>query len=106
MIVISRMTRLPIIPVIWSADKFWQLNSWDRTIIPKPFSRIVYLYANEFINVPEDASREECENYRKLLDDTLNRMMYQTDHYFKLPQITDPRQIEVPEEALQSGMDK
>ena len=100
------MTGLPIIPVMWSADKFWQLRSWDRTIIPKPFSKIVYLYAKEFILVPEDASREECENCRQLLDDTLNRMMYQTDHYFKLSQITDPRQIEVLEERLQSGMDK
>jgi hypothetical protein len=105
-IVISRMTGLPIIPVMWSADKFWQLRSWDRTIIPKPFSRIVYLYAKEFIRVPEDASIEECERYRKLLDDTLNKMMYQTDHYFKSPEITDPRQIKVPEDTLQSGMDK
>ena len=106
MIIISKMTGLPIIPVMWSADKFWQLRSWDRTIIPKPFSRIVFLYAKEFIHVPKDASREECERYRQLLDDTLNRMMYQTDHYFKSPQITDPRQIEVPEDTLQNGMDK
>ncbi len=105
-IVISRMTGLPIIPVMWSADRFWQLRSWDRTIIPKPFSRIVFIYAKEFIRVPEDASREECERYRQLLDDTLNRMMYQTDNYFKSPQISDPRQIKVPEDTLQSGMDK
>jgi hypothetical protein len=105
-IVISRMTGLPIIPVMWSAEKFWQLRSWDRTIIPKPFSRIVFLYAKEFIHVPKDASREECERYRKLLDDTLNRMMYQTDNYFKSPGINDPRQIKVSEDTLQNGMDK
>ncbi len=88
-IVMSKMTGLPIIPVMWSADRFWQLRSWDRTIIPKPFSRIVFLYAEEFIRVPKDASREECEKYRQLLDSTLNWMMYQTDNFVS-SQITDP----------------
>lgn len=30
-----------ITPVSWSASHFWQLNSWDKLIFPKPFSRIV-----------------------------------------------------------------
>ena len=96
-IIASRMTGLPIIPVMWSADRFWRISSWDRTIIPKPFSRIAFLYGKEFIHVPRKASTEECESYRKLLDDTLNRLMYQTDHFFTLSGITDPSQIEVPE---------
>lgn len=28
------------IPCTWSVDRFWQLNSWDHLIIPKPFSTI------------------------------------------------------------------
>jgi hypothetical protein len=47
--------------------------------------------------VPPDANREECENYRQQLDQQLNKMMYQTDHFFTTPGITDPRQIEVPD---------
>jgi lysophospholipid acyltransferase (LPLAT)-like uncharacterized protein len=96
-IYLARRTGIPIIPVIWSADRFWKLQSWDRTIIPKPFARIVALFAGDTIRVPADASREDCEKYRRQLDDVLNRIMYQADHYFKIPAAVDPRQIDVPD---------
>jgi lysophospholipid acyltransferase (LPLAT)-like uncharacterized protein len=96
-IYLAKRTGLPIIPVIWSADRYWQLRSWDRTIIPKPFARIVALYGDRYVLVPKDASRRECERYRRQLDDMLNRIMYQTDHFFETSWATDPRQIEVPE---------
>jgi lysophospholipid acyltransferase (LPLAT)-like uncharacterized protein len=94
---LAKMSGIPVLAGIWSADRYWRVNSWDRTIIPKPFSRIVGLYADSLIRVPPDASREESEKYRRQLDDTLNKMMYQTDRFFTTPGITDPRQIEVPD---------
>ena len=81
-IIASRMAGVPIVPMMWSADRYWRLKSWDRTIIPKPFSRIVFLYGNNLIEVPGKASREECETYRQQLDDTLNSLMEQTDNFF------------------------
>ena len=94
---LARRTGIPIIPVIWGADRYWKLRSWDRTIIPKPFARIVALFADDYILVPADASREECEQYRRQLDTMINRIMYQADHFFQIPEVTDPRQIQVPE---------
>jgi lysophospholipid acyltransferase (LPLAT)-like uncharacterized protein len=91
------MTGLPILTLMWSADRIWRLNSWDRTIIPKPFSRIVLSYADHLIWIPRRASREEMESMRQRLDDTLNRLMYQTDHFFTTAGVTDPRLIAVPE---------
>lgn len=79
-IALAKRTGLPVAPVIWSADRCWRLNSWDRTIIPKPFARIVFRYADDFIDVPHDASRDECEVYRQKLDDTLNEMMHALDN--------------------------
>ena len=29
-----------VVPFSWSADRFWQLKTWDGMMIPKPFSRI------------------------------------------------------------------
>ena len=81
-IIASRMAGVPIVPMMWGADRYWRLKSWDRTIIPKPFSRIVLLYGNNLIEVPGKASREECETYRQQLDDTLNNLMEQTDNFF------------------------
>jgi lysophospholipid acyltransferase (LPLAT)-like uncharacterized protein len=100
-VVAARLSGLPIIPVMWSADRCWRLRNWDRTLIPKPFSRIVFLYADRFIEVPKDASREECELLRQQLDHALNALMYQVDHCFGSSGITDPRRVEVPNQAAQ-----
>jgi len=94
-IVLARRTGLPIIPVMWFADRCWRVGSWDRTIIPKPFSRIALLYGDELISVPPNASKAACERYRERLDTVLNTMMYQTDRFFVTEGISDPRQIEV-----------
>jgi lysophospholipid acyltransferase (LPLAT)-like uncharacterized protein len=96
-IYLARLSGIPLLPIMWSADRYWRLGSWDRTIIPKPFSRIVFLFYDYLIQVPSDADREECEKHRQELDRVLNKLMYQTDHYFATPGITDPRQIEVPD---------
>ncbi len=38
---LAQMTRAPMLPVSFAADRYWQLGSWDRMIVPKPFARIV-----------------------------------------------------------------
>ncbi len=96
MIILAKRTGLPILPVMWYAERCWRIKSWDRSIIPRPFSKIVYLFDKEFIYVPADASQEECETYRKLLDERLRCLMYQTDHFFRIPDVKDPREIAVP----------
>ena len=96
-IYLAKRTGRPIIPVIWNADRYWKLNSWDRMIIPKPFARIVALFDDDTIQVPSDASREECEEYRQHLDLRLNRLMYQVDNFYNGPGVKDPRRIEVPD---------
>jgi len=94
-IILAKRTGLPIMPAMWSADRCWRVGSWDRTIIPKPFSRIVFVYGKDIIRVPRNASREECEALRKRLDHVLNTMMYQTDHFFRTKGVSDPREIKV-----------
>lgn len=38
---LAQMTKAPMLPVTFAADRYWQLGSWDRMIIPKPFARVV-----------------------------------------------------------------
>jgi hypothetical protein len=57
----------------------------------------VFLYAPDFIKIPADASRDDCDAYRQELESILNRMMYQTDSFFKSPEYTDPRQVVIPD---------
>ena len=80
-VLLARNSRTPLIPVMWGADRCWVLNSWDRFIIPKPFAKIVYSYA-EPVWVPESAEGEELEKYRKLLQDSLNNAAKWCDEQF------------------------
>ena len=42
-IMLSQMTGAHIIPIAYAADRRWQLRTWDRFLIPKPFAKIVLL---------------------------------------------------------------
>jgi lysophospholipid acyltransferase (LPLAT)-like uncharacterized protein len=56
-ITVARRTRAPIVLVSVAFESAWQLRSWDRFIIPKPFSR-VRAYAR-LTPLPEGKTDEE-----------------------------------------------
>lgn len=39
-IMLAQMTRTPLLPISFTADRYWQLGSWDRMLIPRPFARV------------------------------------------------------------------
>jgi len=39
-VMLAQLTQTPIVPISYAADKAIHLKTWDRFIIPKPFSRI------------------------------------------------------------------
>ncbi|HOG16282.1 MAG: hypothetical protein A4E73_03157 [Syntrophaceae bacterium PtaU1.Bin231] len=41
LIVLAQKSGVPIVPVYASVSRAWVLRSWDRCLVPKPFSRIV-----------------------------------------------------------------
>jgi lysophospholipid acyltransferase (LPLAT)-like uncharacterized protein len=53
-VLLARATGLPIVPGTWWARPMLRVGSWDRTIVPLPFSRIVFAFA-EPLFVPPDA---------------------------------------------------
>ncbi len=79
MIVLSMLTGSPFLPVIWSANRTLTIrNSWDKMILPLPWSNVC-ITVGEPIHIPADASSEELENYRQLVEDRLNTMMAEVD---------------------------
>ena len=56
-----------------AVDKAWVINSWDRMMIPKPFSRVL-VRVGKLISVPQDASEEELVRYGDELQTTLDRI--------------------------------
>ncbi|MEW6593580.1 MAG: lysophospholipid acyltransferase family protein [Thermodesulfobacteriota bacterium] len=63
----------PILPVAVAADRYWAFRSWDRTILPKPFARLVLCYG-EPLAVAADAGGEAIEAARLELEQRLNRL--------------------------------
>lgn len=45
-VLIAQTTGAAIYPTHFKAENFWQVNSWDKHIIPKPFSRVIIRFGN------------------------------------------------------------
>lgn len=70
---LARTTGAPIFPVTYAAARKRQLHSWDRLVIPLPFSRVLYR-VGEPIEVPRDADDAELTAKRVALEAELNRI--------------------------------
>jgi hypothetical protein len=79
MIVLAMQTESPFIPAIWSANRTITLrNSWDKMILPLPWSRIAMAFGDP-IHIPRETSGAELEHYRQLVENQLNTMMAEVD---------------------------
>jgi lysophospholipid acyltransferase (LPLAT)-like uncharacterized protein len=78
---LAKKTGYPIIPVSYSAKKIKVFSSWDRFILPYPFTRCRLVYG-KLISVPPDADPIGLENCRKSLENELNRITKSADRHF------------------------
>ena len=65
-----------ILPATCSVSRYWCIHSWDRTIIPKPFSRIEVCFG-ETMTVPAEADGATVEEYSRLLEERLLELYQQ-----------------------------
>jgi len=61
-------------------EKAWVMNSWDRFLIPKPFTRIVVSWA-QWTRVPTDLAPEQFGTKRQELNDALERARVRAYEY-------------------------
>lgn len=59
----------------YEASRFWEFKSWDKMILPKPFSRIVYS-----LSEPLDISNLDKEEAKKLILNEFERI-YKMDSF-------------------------
>tara|TARA_Y100001970_G_C14239619_1_gene864073 strand:+ start:1730 stop:2422 length:693 start_codon:yes stop_codon:yes gene_type:complete len=71
-ILLAKYTNLPIIPWHYEPNKQWELKSWDKHKIPKPFTSIVETYGEPFY-VPKNLLPEDvpffCQKLENILKD-------------------------------------
>lgn len=73
-VVLAQMTQVPILPMAFSADRYWAIRSWDRLIVPKPFARI-RLAVGEPMEIPRELSESDLEAQKHRLEETLNELV-------------------------------
>ncbi|MFO0945705.1 MAG: lysophospholipid acyltransferase family protein [Planctomycetota bacterium] len=64
---------LAIVPIGVAYDRPWRARSWDRFILPKPFSK-AHIVCGEDIHVPANADRDEIESYRRKVQAEMERL--------------------------------
>jgi lysophospholipid acyltransferase (LPLAT)-like uncharacterized protein len=79
MVALAMATGVPVIPIIWSSSRAWTFKkSWDKTMIPKPFSKII-LHCSDPIYVPPNLDSAGLEPYRLRIEEGLNRLTDEVD---------------------------
>ena len=67
---LGKLTGNPVVPFHMEASRYWSLNSWDHTQIPKPFSTVA-LTVGSPIQVPADADERALEAKRAEVEEAL-----------------------------------
>ncbi|MBI5179276.1 MAG: lysophospholipid acyltransferase family protein [Nitrospinae bacterium] len=79
-IYLAMLTGAPIVPIAFGAEKKRELGSWDRTLIPLPFSRVNMVFGAP-MHVPRKLSEEEIEKNRLELEAAINRVTDMADRF-------------------------
>ena len=69
----ARLTGLPVIPVAYSAAPAARVDSWDRTLVPRPFCRGVYV-CGEPIECLRRSDPDSDEESRQRIESELDRL--------------------------------
>ncbi len=86
LITIAQFAGTPIVPVIMSAERRWVFNSWDRFMVPKPFSRVFIRFAPP-IDVPRRLNTHDFEALRQHVEKQFEILYAQTDGWWRDPEI-------------------
>jgi lysophospholipid acyltransferase (LPLAT)-like uncharacterized protein len=81
LISIAQVSGAVVIPVIVAAKKAWIAGSWDRFLIPKPFSEVTIEWGQPFV-VPRDIDTDGNEDLRRDIEDYLSEEHAAADRRF------------------------
>jgi lysophospholipid acyltransferase (LPLAT)-like uncharacterized protein len=70
LIYLAAWTGMPIVPLGVGFQNCWRAKSWDRTAIPKPWSRMTCVSA-PIIRVPPNVGKRAIEDYRSWVEESM-----------------------------------
>lgn len=80
-IALASITGAPIFPLTYSARRGLFAGSWDRFLLPAPFTEVVLVYGRP-IEVARGSGLDDLENKRLELERELNLITTAADEYF------------------------
>lgn len=69
--VLAQMSQAPVLPLGFACSAGLRIRSWDRMVVPRPFSRIA-VTVGEPRSVPRGLDEEEMEQVRASLEEALD----------------------------------
>jgi len=72
-VVLARATAAPMVAFHIALEDPWVLNTWDKSMIPKPFSRALLRVSRKIV-VPEHSGDSERDRYHAELQAALDRV--------------------------------
>ena len=81
-VTLARKTGCKITCFYVALDRAWILNSWDKMMIPKPFSRAAF-YMSSSVTVPPDAAPEQMEAFHRQMQANLERCRLEAEARLK-----------------------
>jgi lysophospholipid acyltransferase (LPLAT)-like uncharacterized protein len=70
---LAKATGNPVLPFHIEADRYWTMNSWDRTQVPRPFATVA-VAIGEPLHVSGDADASGIEAARQSLEARLRTL--------------------------------
>ncbi|SMF38143.1 lysophospholipid acyltransferase family protein [Pseudobacteriovorax antillogorgiicola] len=72
-VAIASTKAIPILPVAAVADRYWELKTWDRLRIPKPFAKVRVMYGQPIV-IKENCEASEFEQTKIQVSQALHRI--------------------------------
>lgn len=80
-IAIAQKSQAAILPLTFASSRAWRLKSWDRFIIPKPFSKTIALYGAP-IFIPDELDETAFEAKRQEVEQRMLELETEADALF------------------------
>ncbi len=73
-VMLAQLTQSPMLPIAYIASRYWELKTWDKFIIPKPFSRIVIAVAEPHY-IAKKLTAQQMEYERLKMESDMNNLV-------------------------------
>jgi len=67
-VVIPRQGGRAVVPIAFSAERCWRFKSWDRFMVPQPFSRCRFVYGEPVVLKPGRKATEDLPRVQEAMD--------------------------------------